>query len=149
MNANSPTLTESWTKFFIGFDNIAEHVAAGNTDNFKVGVVPGTGTSDTCIMDTNDVRPPESPSRVLPRKQRRKALRQALHEQRLAASSTGVGNGKSNFDQTVFIATFLTQDSNQGTSFGFKPLDTSALLNKQFGQLGRVGRKLGRRQINI
>ena len=54
-------------------------------------------------MDTNDVRPPESPSRVLPRKQRRKALRQALHEQRLAASSTGAGNGKSNFDQTVFI----------------------------------------------
>merc|ERR1711935_813075 len=25
MNANSPTLTSDWTKFFIGFDNIAEH----------------------------------------------------------------------------------------------------------------------------
>merc|ERR1712147_30054 len=93
MNANSPTLTSAWTKFFIGFDNIAEHVAAGNTDNYKVGVVPGEGTSDTCIMDTNAVSPPESPSRVLPRKQRRQALRQALKQQRLAQSSTGTGNG--------------------------------------------------------
>jgi hypothetical protein len=101
MNANSPTLTSDWTKFFIGFDNIAEHRI--NTENYKVGVVPGEGTSDTCIMDTNAVSPPESPSRVLPRKQRRQVLRQALKQQRLAQSSTGAGNGHKNHDQTVFI----------------------------------------------
>ena len=76
MNENSPTLVDGeWSEFFFGYDGAAEHVANGDTDNYKVGILPTQGSSDPCIMDVNDVRPPESQSRALPRKQRREKLR--------------------------------------------------------------------------
>ena len=76
MNENSPTLVDGeWSEFFFGYDGAAEHVANGDTDNYKVGILPTEGSSDPCIMDVNDVRPPESQSRALPRKQRREKLR--------------------------------------------------------------------------
>ena len=89
MNSNSPKLTEGdWSEFFIGFDNAAEHISNGNADNFKVGIIAGDpGETSECILDTIDVRPPESQSRVLPRRQRRKQLRSAARSQRTLATS--------------------------------------------------------------
>ena len=76
MNENSPTLVDGeWSEFFFGYDGAAEHVANGETDTYKIGILPIEGSSDPCIMDVNDVTPPESQSRALPRKQRREKLR--------------------------------------------------------------------------
>ena len=76
MNENSPTLVDGeWSEFFFGYDGAAKHVANGKIDRFKVGILPIEGSSNPCIMDVNDVRPSESQSRALPRKQRREKLR--------------------------------------------------------------------------
>ena len=81
MNKNSPTLVDGeWAEFFFGYDGAAEHVANDQTDNYKVGILPIEGSSDPCIMDVNDVSPPESQSRALPRKQRREKLRAAAKD---------------------------------------------------------------------
>ena len=61
----------------------AEHITPNTADDFKVGIM-ATDPQETfdCILDTIDVNPPESQSRVLPRRQRRKQLRQARRFQR-------------------------------------------------------------------
>ena len=43
MNSNSLVLTNKWQKFMLAYDNAAEHVAAGNHQNYKIGIVPGQG----------------------------------------------------------------------------------------------------------
>ena len=81
MNDNSPTLVDGeWSEFFFGYDGAAEHVANGETDTYKIGILPIVGSSDPCIMDVNAVTPPESQSRALPRKQRREKLRATAKE---------------------------------------------------------------------
>ena len=101
MNDNSPTLVDGeWSEFFFGYDGAAEHVANGETDTYKIGILPIVGSSDPCIMDVNAVTPPESQSRALPRKQRREKLR-ATAKERLnytINASHGVVYGPVNLD---------------------------------------------------
>ena len=110
MNDNSVVLESGkWANFFVGFDNIPEHISAGIQATYKMGIVPGEGSSNTCIMDVNAASPPESLSRVLPRKQRRREIRQALKNQRTTAAKERLAeyneklNVLKNYDQTVFI----------------------------------------------
>ena len=111
MNSNSPKLVDGeWSQFFIGFDGAAEHIAANAADDFKVGIMASdpAETSD-CILDTIDVNPPESQSRVLPRRQRRQQLRQAARSQRTLETArqweeyNKSVNELGEFEETVFI----------------------------------------------
>ena len=109
MNDNSRVLQDGkWSNFFIGFDNIPEHVSNESHDKYKVGIIAGEGSGDKCIMDVNAASPPESQSRVLPRKPRRQALRQALKSQRTTTAKERYAelNQKIHHldEDTVFIA---------------------------------------------
>jgi len=76
-NANSPTLSDTWSEFFVGLDNVASLADSGDLTTFKVGVMPGSIVDPDCVLDTNAPMPSESPSRMKQRKERKHARKLA------------------------------------------------------------------------
>ena len=76
-NANSPSLTDSWSEFFVGLDNVAHLAASGDLTTFKVGVMPGSIADPNCVLDTNADMPSESATRIKQRKERKHARKLA------------------------------------------------------------------------
>ncbi|CAG5089032.1 Oidioi.mRNA.OKI2018_I69.PAR.g12059.t1.cds [Oikopleura dioica] len=74
-NANSPSLTDAWSEFFVGLDNVASIVDSDDLTTFKVGVMPGSIANPDCVLDTNADMPSESSSRIKQRKERKYARR--------------------------------------------------------------------------
>ena len=74
-NANSPILSEAWSEFFVGLDNVASIVDSDDLTTFKVGVMPGSISNPDCVLDTNADMPSESSSRIKQRKDRKYARR--------------------------------------------------------------------------
>lgn len=69
-NANSPILTQGfWNDFFVGFDNIPTDDMSTALD-FRIGVMPGTPTDVSCVVDALPVTPPESAQRKHHRQQK-------------------------------------------------------------------------------
>jgi len=76
-NVNSPVLElNQWADFFIGFDNVAAYVTDGSWDTYRIGIVPGSPSSEelTCLTEILAVQPAESPERVERRKIRQEKL---------------------------------------------------------------------------
>jgi len=76
-NGNSPVLElNEWAEFFIGFDNIAEYITDGSWDTYRIGIVPGSPSSDEliCLTEILAQQPAESPERVERRKVRQEKL---------------------------------------------------------------------------
>jgi hypothetical protein len=69
-NANSPILTQGfWNDFFVGFDNIPTDDMSTALD-FRIGVMPGTPSDVSCVVDALPVTPPESAQRKHHRQQK-------------------------------------------------------------------------------
>merc|ERR1712048_1207626 len=78
-NANSPVLeVNTWSQFYVGFDNVAQYVADNTWDTYRIGIVPGSPTSEqlTCLVDILPVIPTESPERVERRKIRQEKIKE-------------------------------------------------------------------------